>query len=95
MKFQHYCLLCFVWFFTTQAQAITQNDDPYILLPTKAYIESCQKKALQLHQGNIEKQQVLHRNVHFIMQYEIQSADGSEWVVQCDLETGQLIEQND
>lgn len=93
MKFRYYCLMFVIGLCMSQVHATTYNSDPYALLPTKAYIESCQKKALQLHKGNIEKQQVLHRNAHFIMQYEIQSADGSQWIVQCELETGQIISE--
>ncbi|MDD5754213.1 MAG: hypothetical protein PHN45_05610 [Methylococcales bacterium] len=92
MKFRYYCLMFVVWLCMSQAQATTYNSNPYTLLPTKAYLDSCQKKALQLHQGNIEKEQVLHRDAHFIMQYEIQFNDGTQWIVQCDLETGQIIQ---
>ncbi len=91
MKSQCCWLIFTVLSCMSQAEATTYNSEPYALPPTKAYLDSCQKKALQLHQGRIEKQQVLHRDGRFILQYEIQVDDGTQWIVQCDLETGQMI----
>lgn len=89
------CWLIFVvLLYASQVHATAYNSDSYTLPPTKAYIDSCLKKALQLHQGKIEKQSLLQRENHFFVQYEIDAGDGKVWLVPCDLETGNLVEQN-
>jgi hypothetical protein len=89
------CWLIFVvLLYASQVHATAYNSDSYTLPPTKAYIDSCLKKALQLHQGKIEKQSLLQRENHFFVQYEIDAGDGKVWLVSCDLETGNLVEQN-
>jgi hypothetical protein len=65
----------------------------YVLPPSKVNIEPCQQKALLLHPGTIEKQQILNRHGAFLAQYEIQAHDGSEWVVLCDLASGNVIRE--
>lgn len=90
------CWLTFVFLsYASQVGATAYNSEPYALPPTKAYLDSCQKKALQLHQGRIEKQSLLQRENHFFVQYEIDAGDGKVWLVSCDLATGNLVEQNE
>jgi len=67
------------------------NDTSYTLPPNKKNIELCQKEALLLHPGEIEKEKMLDRHGDFSVEYEIQMGDGSEWVVLCDLKTGKVI----
>jgi hypothetical protein len=93
MKFQHHWLIFIVLFYTSQANATAYTSDPYTLPPNKAYLDNCQKKALRLHQGNIEKQNLLHRDNRFLVQYEISENDGKRWFVSCDLETGNLVDE--
>lgn len=76
-----------------QANATAVNA-PYSLPPSKVYLEGCQQKALQLHQGRIEKQMLFHRQNRFLVQYAIQAADETLSTVLCDLEIGELLEQN-
>lgn len=64
----------------------------YSLPPSKVYIEPCQREALRLHPGMIEKQRLLHRHGDFFMEYEIQARDGRMWPTQCDLTTGKIID---
>ena len=66
--------------------------DRYSLLPSKVYIEPCQREALRLHPGMIEKQRLLHRHGDFFMMYEIQVRDGRVWLTLCDLATGKIID---
>jgi hypothetical protein len=68
--------------------------DRYMLPPSKVYIESCQREALLLHPGAIEKQQMLHRHGDFWVRYEIQAHDVSEWFVLCDLATGRVTRKH-
>ncbi|TAK64119.1 hypothetical protein [Methylobacter sp.] len=69
------------------------TDGRYALPPSKVNIEPCQRKALLLHPGTVEKQQILHRHGAFLAQYAIQAHDGSEWVVLCDLADGNVIRE--
>jgi uncharacterized membrane protein YkoI len=94
MKSQ-YCWWIFVVLLSmSQAKATVYNNDPYSLPPTKSYLDSCQKKALQLHQGKIEKQSLLHRDNSFMLQYEIYANDGTRWLVSCNLGTGEIIDES-
>jgi hypothetical protein len=67
----------------------------YTLPPSKTQLEPCRQKALLLHPGIIEKQQMLHRNGDFWLRYEIQARDGSEWFALCDLESGTIIREQE
>lgn len=67
--------------------------DRYVLPPSKVNIEPCQREALRLHPGVIEKQQMLHRRGDFLIRYQIQARDGSEWFMLCDLATGKIIDE--
>ncbi len=65
----------------------------YTLPSSKTQLEPCRQKALLLHPGIIEKQQMLHRNEDFWLRYEIQARDGSEWFTLCDLASGKIIRE--
>lgn len=67
--------------------------DRYALPPSKVYIEPCQRKALLLHPGLLEKQRILHRNGGFWLRFEIQEHEGSEWFMLCDLASGKIIRE--
>jgi hypothetical protein len=66
--------------------------DRYALPPSKVNIAPCQREALHLHPGTIEKQRMLHRNGDFLVRFQIQGNDGLEWFMLCDLSTGKIIE---
>lgn len=66
-------------------------DDPYQLPTSKLQIETCEREALLLHKGEVEKARVFQQQDHFEVRYEIQVNDGSEWSVLCDLATGKII----
>lgn len=67
------------------------NDPEFTLPPSKVNTELCQKQALLLHPGEIEKERMLDRHRDFLVKYRIQAPDGKEWQVLCDLKTGKLI----
>ena len=71
------------------------DDTDFTLPPDKEYIELCQKEALLLHPGEIEKERMLHKHGDFWVEYEIQTGDGigAEWLVLCDLKTGKVIRE--
>jgi len=73
----------------------TNADVPgrYTLPSSKTQLEPCRQKALLLHPGIIEKQQMLHRNGDFWLRYDIQAVDGSEWFMLCDLANGRIIRE--
>jgi hypothetical protein len=91
MKFERGLLILAT--FLQIASADADDTDRYTLPPSKVYIEPCQREALLLHPGVIEKQQMLHRHGDFWMQYEIQASDGAEWIVLCDLANGRIIRE--
>jgi hypothetical protein len=64
----------------------------YDLQPKKVHIEICQREALRLHPGEIEKQRLLHWHDDFLMKYDIQAPDGSMWFMLCDLAIGRIID---
>ncbi|MGZ5529536.1 MAG: hypothetical protein ACXWJB_12740 [Limisphaerales bacterium] len=64
----------------------------YALPPSKVYIEPCQREALRMHPGVIEKQRMLHRRGDFLVRFQIQAQDGLDWFMLCDLATGKIIE---
>ena len=66
--------------------------DRYALPPSKVNIEPCQREALRLHPGVVEKQQILHRHGNFLVRFQIQASDGLEWFMLCDLATGRIID---
>lgn len=66
-------------------------DAPYQLPPSKLQIETCEREALLLHNGEVEQERVFRQQDHFEVRYEIQVNDGSEWSVLCDLATGKII----
>jgi hypothetical protein len=65
------------------------------LPPNKEFIKLCQKEALLLHPGVIEKEQMQNRHGDFWVEYQIQehNGEGTEWLVLCDLKTGKVIRQ--
>jgi len=70
--------------------------DRFLLPPSKVYIEPCERKALLLHPGVIEKRRMLrmlNQQGDYWMEYEIQAVDGPEWLITCDLATGKIIRQ--
>ncbi|MEQ1636998.1 MAG: potassium-transporting ATPase subunit KdpC [Methylococcales bacterium] len=69
------------------------NDPDFTLPPSKVNTELCQKQALLLHPGEIEKEQMLDRHREFLVKYRIQASDGKEWQVLCDLKSGKLIRE--
>ena len=79
--------------FMPVASADANDTGRYPLLPSKVYIQPCQRKALLLHPGALDEQRMLHRHGDFWMEYEIQARDGSEWLVLCDLVTGRFIRE--
>jgi hypothetical protein len=91
MKFGHGLLILAILLQIAGADA--NYTDSYTLPPSKVYIKTCQQEALLLHPGVIEKQQMLHRHGDFLVQYEIQARDGSEWHVLCDLANGRIIRE--
>ena len=66
--------------------------DRYTLPPSKVNIEPCQREALRLHPGAVEKQQMLHRHGDVLIRFQIQASDGLEWFMLCDLATGRIID---
>ena len=91
MKFRYGLLILATFLQITGANA--NDTDSYTLPPSKVYIETCQREALLLHPGVIEKQRMLHRHGDFWVEYEIQAHDGVEWIVLCDLKTGKVIRE--
>jgi potassium-transporting ATPase KdpC subunit len=69
------------------------NDPDFTLPPSKVNTELCQKEALLMHPGEIEKKRMLDRRGHFWVEYEIQSHDGVEWLLLCDLKSGKVIRE--
>ncbi len=74
------------------SEADTNITDRYALPPSKVNIGLCQREALRLHPGVIEKQRMLHRHGDFLIRYEIQASDGLEWFMLCNLATGKIID---
>jgi potassium-transporting ATPase KdpC subunit len=69
------------------------NDPDFTLPPSKVNTELCQKQALFLHPGEIEKERMLDRHREFLVKFRIQAPDGKEWQVLCDLKSGKLIRE--
>lgn len=67
--------------------------DRYSLPLSKVNIEPCRQEALLRHPGLIEEQRMLHRNAVFLVRHEIQTPEGVEWLVLCDLGTGKIINE--
>ena len=81
-------------FNTIQVASADANDtDRYTLPPSKVYIQPCQRKALLMHPGVVEKERMLHQQRYFWVRYEIEARDGSEWIVLCNLATGSIIRE--
>jgi potassium-transporting ATPase KdpC subunit len=79
----------------TPVASADANDADIMLPPSKEYIKLCQKEALHLHPGEIEKERMLHRYGDFWVEYQIQTGNGNgaEWIVLCDLKTGKVIRE--
>ena len=73
--------------------SVDANDTDYRLPPNKEYIKPCQREALLLHPGEIDKQRMLHSHGDFWIRLDIQAYDGSGWLVLCDLATGKIIRE--
>jgi hypothetical protein len=67
--------------------------DRYALPHSKVNIEPCQREALRLHPGVIEKQRMVHRHGDFLVRFQIQGHDGLEWFMLCDLATARIIDE--
>ncbi len=93
MKSRYHWLIVAVCLYIPQTQATVAINDFYALPPTKIHLDDCLRNTLRLHQGNIEKQNLRHRDNRFIMQYEIYVRDGTRWLVSCNLDTGNLVDE--
>lgn len=73
--------------------AIPVGNTSFSLPPSKVSLERCQKQALALHPGVIEKEQLHNRDGEFWVEFQIQAHDGNgeEWLVLCDLKTGNIM----
>jgi len=69
------------------------NVTDFMLPSSKVHIELCQKEALLLHPGEIEKERMMHQHEDFWVEYQIQGSNGTEWLVLCDLKTGKVIRE--
>jgi len=78
--------------YSGDADAEKNTTGRYALPPSKVNIEPCQREALRLHPGGIEKQRMLHRHGDFLVRFQIQGHDGLEWSMLCDLATGKIVE---
>lgn len=60
----------------------------------KAYdsLGKCVKAALTKHEGNIVKVEFKSENKKGVYEFDIESADGSAWDVECDAKSGKVIE---
>jgi hypothetical protein len=67
------------------ANADVNKADRYALPPSKVHLETCQRAALQLHPGQIDKLRVLPQQTTFWIRYEILMRSGAEWSVVCGL----------
>ncbi len=66
--------------------------DRYALPKSKVNVDLCQREALRLHPGVIEKLQLLHRHGDFLIRIEIHASNGFEWFMLCNLTTGKAID---
>lgn len=80
-------VLSFCLFFNATASEIKGFNLP----SNKSYLNLCQKNALAVYSGKIEKQVVLEMRHHFFVQYDIQITTNETRTVMCDLENGQLV----
>ncbi len=78
---------------TQVENAETNTTDRYALPPSKTQIESCRREALRLHPGMIEKQRLLHRHGNFLIRLQVQTSDGLDWFMLCDLASGRIIDE--
>ena len=63
-------------------------------LKPKAYdsLGKCVKAALSKHEGKIVKVEFKSENKKGVYEFDIESADGSAWDVECDAKSGKVIE---
>lgn len=52
----------------------------------------CVKAALSAHEGNIVKMEMKSENKKPVYEFDIESADGTAWDIECDAQTGKVIE---
>jgi K+-transporting ATPase ATPase C chain len=76
-----------------QVSTVDATNPDFSLPPSKANIELCQKETLLLRPGKIEKEQILGRSGNYLVEYELQTQDGTEWRVACDLKSGKVIRE--
>ena len=62
-------------------------------LPAKNTLNSAKKRRCFWHPGEIEKERILHQHENFWAEYQIQSDNGVEWLVLCDLKTGKVMRE--
>lgn len=77
---------------TDISHAEASPSERYSLPPSKYYYGTCRQAALLQHPGIIRQQRLLHpHGDEYLMRYEIQTNDGPEWLVLCDLANGSII----
>jgi uncharacterized membrane protein YkoI len=89
------CRLLILATFLQVANVDADDTDRYGPPPSKIYIKPCEREALLVYPGAIDKQRVLHLHGDYWVEYEIQARDGSEWLVLCDLSTGKIIREQE
>jgi uncharacterized membrane protein YkoI len=75
-------------FFTNTAMADHDTIKP------KAYdsLGKCVKAALTKHEGKIVKTEFKSENKKGVYEFDIESADGTAWDIECDAKSGKIIE---
>jgi hypothetical protein len=76
----------------TNANAAEVGEKTYRIERNKQYLATCEKQAVELHKGNIEKQLIIDRAEHYYVVYEIQEQNGF-WIITCDLNNGEITKE--
>ncbi len=74
-----------------------KHDDRPIISDIKKHNEmmaGCMKTALSKHPGAIVEIEMEKEDGRPIFDIDIQDADGKHWEIECDAETGQVVEDN-
>ncbi len=73
--------------------ANTAFADHQTIKPTKAdSLGKCVKAALSVHEGKIVKLETKSENKKPTYEFDIESADGTAWDIECDAKTGKITE---
>lgn len=77
---------------TLTIAAVAYAESPAALPKSKVALETCINASMQKHRGEIAKLEIKREKGQPVYEFDVQSADGTQWDIECNANTGKITE---